>query len=155
MQGIYSTGLTMAAVLQKQLEAAGFRVRIKTGDADGLYSFVFDATWQAFSMRGNTSIVGLYPDVMTRWTLQKVFNNAPDAELEPLIKAFADADAIAPADLEARKAAYSAIQDTIVQDARIVYLVNRKGLAAHRPTVQGISYAPDGVPDVLTQVTLA
>jgi ABC-type transport system substrate-binding protein len=155
MQGIYSTGLTMAAVLQKQLEAAGFRVRIKTGDADGLYSFVFDGTWQAFSMRGNTSIVGLYPDVMTRWTLQKVFNNAPDADLEPLVKAFADADAIAPEDLDARKAAYNAIQDTIVQDARIIFLVNRKGLAAHRPTVQGISYAPDGVPDVLTQVTLA
>lgn len=155
MQGIYSTGLTMAAVLQKQLEAAGFKVRIKTGDADGLYSFVFDATWQAFSMRGNTSIVGLYPDVMTRWVLQKVFNNAPDEELAPLVKAFADADGIAPADLDKRKAAYYAIQDTIVQDARLIFLVNRKGLTAHRPVVQGISYAPDGVPNVLTKVSLA
>lgn len=61
MQGIWSTGLTMVAVLQAQMSAAGFKVNVTTGDSGGLYNRVFDGDWEAFSMRGNTAIIGTMP----------------------------------------------------------------------------------------------
>jgi peptide/nickel transport system substrate-binding protein len=155
MQGIYSTGLTMATVLQKQLEAAGFKVRIKTGDAEGLYQYVFNKTWQGFSMRGNTSIIGGYADLYARWTSQAIFNNAPASELAPIVKGLEKADAIPSHDLGARKAAYAALQQTIVDQARIVYLVNPSVLTASVKSVQGMTFGPDGVPNTLTSVTVA
>jgi peptide/nickel transport system substrate-binding protein len=154
MQGVYSTGLQMAAVLQKQLEAAGFKVNIKTGDAEGLYSFVFDKTWQAFSMRGNTSIIALYPDIMTRWTLQSLFNNASEADLAELTKALQAADAIPADQVDLRKAAYAKIQAMYAADQRMVYLVNVKNLSAFTSKVQGITFGPDETPNELVGVTL-
>jgi peptide/nickel transport system substrate-binding protein len=155
MQGIYSTGLTMAAVLQAQLEVGGFKATIKTGDSGGLYNFVFDGNWQAYSMRGNTSIVGTYADIYCRWTSRDIFNNAPEEDLQPLLDALVAADLIPATEVEERKAAYAAIEQMIVDDARIIYLVNHGAMTATVPNVEGLEMGVHQAPLALTSLTVS
>lgn len=155
MQGIYSTGLTMVAVLQAQLEAGGFKVNVKTGDANGLYQFVFDQTWTAFSIRGNTSILGDFADIHARWTSRQVFNNASDEELKPILDALVAADSIPASDAEGRLQAYADYQQLVVDQARVIFLVNTPVLTASTPELSGVTMGLNGLPLDLTGVSLA
>lgn len=153
MQGIWSTGLNMASVLQAQFQAAGFKVRVNTADSAGQYNRVFDGDWDAFSMRGNTAIIGTYADIYCRWTSRDIFNNAPAEDLQPLLDALEAADQIPFSETEERKAAYAAIEQMIVDDARIIYLVNHGGMTGTVPSVTGLQMGPHQAP--LSLSTLA
>lgn len=154
MQGIWSTGLTMASVLQQQMQTAGFKVRVNTADSAGQYNRVFDGDWDAFSMRGNTSIIGEYADIYCRWTSRDIFNNAPAEELQPLLDALEEADQIPASDDAGRKAAYAAIEQMIVDDARIIYLVNPLGLTGTVPSVTGLEMGPHLAPLALSSLSV-
>lgn len=155
MQGIWSTGLQMASVLQAQFQAAGFTVRVNTADSAGQYNRVFDGDWDAFSMRGNTAIIGDYADIYCRWTSRDIFNNAPEEDLQPLLDALAAADQIPSAEVEERKAAYAAIEQMIVDDARIIFLVNTPGLTGTVPSVEGLRMGPHLAPLALSSLTVS
>ena len=154
MQGIWSTGLTMASVLQQQMQTAGFKVRVNTADSAGQYNRVFDGDWDAFSMRGNTSIIGEYADIYCRWTSRDIFNNAPAEDLQPLLDALEAADQIPASDDAGRKAAYAAIEQMVVDDARIIYLVNPLGLTGTVPSLTGLEMGPHNAPLALSSLSV-
>jgi peptide/nickel transport system substrate-binding protein len=155
MQGIWSTGLNMVSVLQQQFQNAGFKVRPTTADSAGQYNRVFDGDWDAFSMRGNTAIIGTYADIYCRWTSRDIFNNAPAEDLQPLLDALEAADTIPLAEEEERKAAYAAIEQMIVDDARIIYLVNHGGMTGTVNGLSGLEVGPHQAPLSFSTLSLS
>lgn len=154
MQGIWSTGLNMASVLQAQAQAGGFKVRVNTADSAGQYNRVFDGDWDAFSMRGNTSIIGTYADIYCRWTQRGIFNNASEEDLKPLFDALEAADQIPASEVEERKAAYGAIEQMVVDEARMIFLVNHGAMTGTVNNLSGLEMGPYQAPLSLTPLTM-
>lgn len=154
MQGIWSTGLNMASVLQAQAQAGGFKVRVNTADSAGQYNRVFDGDWDAFSMRGNTSIIGTYADIYCRWTQRGIFNNASEEDLKPLFDALEAADQIPAAEVEERRAAYGAIEQMVVDEARMIFLVNHGAMTGTVNNLSGLEMGPYQAPLSLTPLTM-
>lgn len=154
-QKIENQAVAMATIIQQQLEEGGFKVNIKIGESSGLNQSMFDGTYQAYSTSGNTAIVGEYAYLYALWVERSVFNHASEEELAPLMDALEQADRIPASQREEQAAAYAAIQQLIVDDARNIYLLSVPLLTAATPEVEGLTIGMDAMPSDLASVSLS
>jgi ABC-type transport system substrate-binding protein len=143
----------MGTIVTSQLQAAGFKVKTKTGEVNSLYNSVLGSnpTFQAFAMYGNTGLFGYDPDIWYRWLYYGspgTFLNVTAAEQAPISKAIDDAATIDASDRDAQKKAYFGLQDMLTEACEMVHIDCRDNLEGWSNSLEDYSISIDNIPDL-------
>lgn len=147
-----TTSTAMGTIVTSQLQAAGFKVTPKTGEVNSLYSTVFNRTFQAFAMYGNTGLFGYDPDIWYRWLYYGspgTFLNVTPAQQAPIDKAIDAAATISSSDRTAQKGAYFALQNMLADECEMVHIDTRDNAQAWSKQLHGYTISPDNIPDLV------
>lgn len=147
-----TSSTAMGTIVMAQLQAAGFKVTPKTGEVNSLYGPVFNRTFQAFVMYGNTGLFGYDPDIWYRWLYYGspgTFLNVTPAQQAPIDRAIDAAANISPSDRTAQKNAYFALQNMLAEECEMVHIDCRYNVQAWSKSLHNYSISPDNIPDLL------
>jgi len=138
-----------ATMIQSMLEKVGMKARIRLGEVESLYPYVFDDTFQAFVTWGNTiGCFGPDADILLRWILYGGgfwnWNTKGRKRLDNLLD-----KAIVTEDEKERKSIYTAVENIEAKEMPCIFLNYRDFICAWNSKLKGIH------PDVGTVISFA